>query len=116
MSASEYGETWNPINDEPVIERVKKAIHESSNENNQFEAYDFYTVQDTFNPHSFHYVIRLYAGCNGCGEWSSYLTDMTNIFKALIDKNKGNFKSAWLIEWRNNCASDTSAALIGLRD
>ena len=114
MSAADYGENWTEINDEQFINRVKQCL--IGTEENRFEAYDFYTVPDTFDTSKSHYVIRIYAGKNGSGEWISYLSDLKTIFESLLNENKGNFGSAYLIEWRNNCASDTSAILIGLRD
>lgn len=114
MSAKDYEETWVEIDDEALIDRIKLAF--VGTKDNQFVPYDFYRVKDTINPDRFHYIVRIYGGKNGCGEWTSYLEDMCKIFEALLDRNKCSFSDAWLIEWKNSCANDTSMALIGLRD
>ena len=126
MSAKDYDEEWEEIKDGPIrhdiFARIKEAISSVADEENRFEPYDLYRVQDTFDPNSFHYIVRIYAGRNGCGEWVSYLQDMTNIFNHLLQHDKPTtlsppitFSKIWLIEWRNRCADDISAALVAFR-
>lgn len=118
-SAKDFDEEWEEIKDgelrHNIFTRIREAISSTANAENRFEPYDLYKVQDTFNPNSFHYIVRMYAGRNGCGDWVSYLQDMTNIFRHLLqhdDKTTTTFSDIWLIEWKNQAANDTSAALI----
>lgn len=115
MTAADYGENWIEFNDPAFIARVKHAFTITDPEN-RFDPYDYYMVADTFSEGKVHYVVRVYAGRNGCGDWVSYLTDMSKAFHALTNHSESHFSKAWLIEWKNGCANDTSAALIGLRD
>lgn len=98
-----------------VINRVKAAFI-NINTNNQFVPYDYYKVNDTIDENKFHYVVGIYGGRNGSGNWLSYFTDMKTIFSNLINKTECHFSDVWLIEWKNSCADDTFAALVGLRD
>ena len=121
MSAQDYNENWLEIHDEDFINRVKASFTDID-PLNQFGSYDYYKVYDaidtigTIDEKKFHYVVRIYAGKNGCGHWTSYFNDMKIIFDNLINKPECHFSKVWLIEWKNRCADDTSAALIGLRD
>ena len=113
MTSSDYDESWNIITDEALINRIKLAFTGTDPEN-RFEPYDFYVTGNTFDNGS-HYIIRVYAGQNGSGNWNSYMQDMKLIFDNLTN-NICNFKDAWLIEWKNSCGNDTSVALIGIDD
>ena len=113
MTDKDYGETWEVIDDGQFIERINKAV-EAADEEDRFKAYDFYKTKDNFDPNKYHYVVRIYAGRNGCGEWVGYMESMKKIFEAF--EKVSEFKSAWLIEWKNGCANDTSVLLVGLRD
>ena len=110
MADADYNEHWEVVNDASFIERVKRCF--VGTESNAFSAYDFYKTTDAVDKSKFHYIVRIYAGRNGDGVWTSYLQDMGRIFEAINTE----FERGWLIEWKNNCLSDTSVALIGIRD
>ena len=116
MSAEDYGEVWTETHDNTLITRVKHGFTTYTNEENMITSYDYYTVPDTFDRSRSHYVVRVYGGRNGSGEWTSYFEDMKNAFAGLVNDSECNFSSVWLIELKNSPANDTFAALIGLKD
>ena len=57
-----------------------------------------------------HYVIVLFGGLNGSGNWKDYIDTFAKVFDALDEK----CKRCWLIELQNDCADDVYTAYIGL--
>lgn len=58
-----------------------------------------------------HYVIVLFGGLNGSGDWKDYIDTFAKVFDALDEK----CKDSWLIELQNDCADDVYSAYIGIR-
>ena len=112
MSSNTYNETWNEVENTDIIDRITASM--IGTEENNFELDKCYKTSDALNSNRFHYIVRLFAGRNGSGEWSSYLSDLQKIFENLIHER--HFSDVWLIEWVNSCANDTSRILFGLRD
>lgn len=54
-----------------------------------------------------HYIVTLYGGLNGCGEFFDYLKDVQYIVLHL--------EGAWLIDWINDCPDDVWVLRIGVR-
>ena len=112
MTESPYFKDCERVHNRTLINRIKNCFECDSA--NRFKVEEVYRDPDF--GYSCHYVIRITAGRNGSGKWDSYMKDMQKTFKALMNHNKGNFLNAWLIEWKNMCANDTSELFIGIRD
>ena len=105
---NEFGETWTNITDDDVIDKVTKSLVgcESSNLKLDFVA----KVEE-----SEHFVIHLYGGKNGSGQWNEYLVDLLSTINKLKDESIGGFKEVWLISLKNDCADDVFDVYIGVR-
>ena len=105
---NEYDETWTKVTDDDVITRVTKSLAgcEWSNLKLDFVA----KVEE-----SEHFVIHLYGGKNGSGQWNEYLVDLLSTFNKLKDESIGGFKEVWLISLKNDCADDVFDVYIGVR-
>lgn len=57
-----------------------------------------------------HYVIVLWGGLNGSGNWKDYIGTFAKVFDALDEK----CERCWLIELQNDCADDVYTAYIGV--
>ena len=106
--ANEYGENWIKVTDNDVITRVTKSLSgcEWSNLKRDFVA----KVEG-----SEHFVIHLYGGKNGSGQWNEYFVDLLSTFNKLKDESIGGFKEVWLISLKNDCADDVFDVYIGVR-
>lgn len=106
--ANEFGEIWTKIIEDDVIDKVTKSLAgcECSNLKLDFVA----KVEE-----SEHFVIHLYGGKNGSGQWNEYLVDLLSTFNKLKDENIGSFKEVWLISLKNDCADDVFDVYIGVR-
>ena len=105
---NEYGENWTKITDDDVITRVTKSLAgcEWSNLKLDFVA----KVEGSEN-----FVIHLYGGKNGSGQWNEYLVDLLSTFNKLKEESIGAFKNVWLISLKNDCADDVFDVYIGVR-
>lgn len=105
---NEFGETWTKITDDDVITRVTKSLAgcEWSNLKLDFVA----KVEE-----SEHFVIHLYGGKNGSGQWNEYLVDLLSTFNKLKEESIGAFKNVWLISLKYDCADDVFDVYIGVR-
>ena len=65
------------------------------------------SLEDVYDPESAHYIVTLYGGLNGCGEFFDYLKDVQYIVLHL--------EGAWLIDWINDCPDDVWVLRIGVR-
>jgi hypothetical protein len=65
------------------------------------------SLGDIHDPESAHYIVTLYGGLNGCGEFFDYLKDVQYIVLHL--------EGAWLIDWINDCPDDVWVLRIGVR-
>lgn len=105
---NEYGETWTKITDNDVITRVTKSLAGCEWSNLKL---DFVAKVEK----SEHFVIHLYGGKNGSGQWNEYLVDLLSTFNKLKEESIGAFKSVWLISLKNDCADDVFDVYIGVR-
>lgn len=105
---NEYGETWTKITDDDVIAKVTKSLAgcDSSNLKLDFVA----KVEE-----SEHFVIHLYGGRNGSGQWNEYLVDLLSTINKLTNESICAFKRVWLISLKNDCADDVFDVYIGVR-
>lgn len=105
---NEYGETWTKVTDDDVITRVTKSLAGCNSSNLKL---DFVAKVEE----SEHFVIHLYGGKNGSGQWNEYLVDLLSTFNKLKDESIGGFKEVWLISLKNDCADDVFDVYIGVR-
>ena len=105
---NEYGETWTKITDDNVITKVTKSLAGCDSSNLKL---DFVAKVEG----SEHFVIHLYGGKNGCGEWNKYLVDLLSFINKLKEKDISAFKEVWLISLKNDCADDVFDVYIGVR-
>ena len=105
---NEYGETCTKITDDDVITRVTKSLAGCDQSN--LKLYFVAKVEK-----SEHFVIHLYGGKNGSGQWNEYLVDLLSTFNKLKDESIGAFKKVWLISLKNDCADDVFDVYIGVR-
>ena len=54
-----------------------------------------------------HYIVTLYGGLNGRGDFFDYLSDVQHIVVQL--------DNVWLIDWINDCLDDVWTLRIGVR-
>lgn len=54
-----------------------------------------------------HYIVTLYGGLNGRGDFFDYLSDVQHIIVQL--------DNVWLIDWINDCLDDVWVLRIGVR-
>jgi hypothetical protein len=54
-----------------------------------------------------HYIVTLYGGLNGRGDFFDYLSDVQHIVLQL--------DNVWLIDWINDCLDDVWTLRIGVR-
>ena len=106
--ANEYDETWTKITDDDVIDKVTKSLAGCNSSNLKL---DFVAKVEE----SEHFVIHLYGGKNGSGQWNEYLVDLLSTFNKLKDESIGGFKEVWLISLKNDCADDVFDVYIGVR-
>lgn len=105
---NEYGETWTKVTDDDVITRVTKSLAGCEWSNLKL---DFVAKVEG----SEHFVIHLYGGKNGSGQWNEYFVDLLSTFNKLKDESIGTFKDVWLISLKNDCADDVFDVYIGVR-
>lgn len=105
---NEYGENWTKITDDDVITRVTKSLAGCEWSNLKL---DFVAKVEK----SEHFVIHLYGGKNGSGQWNEYLVDLLSTFNKLKEESIGAFKNVWLISLKNDCADDVFDVYIGVR-
>ena len=61
-----------------------------------------------------HYIVELYGGDNGSGDWKKYF----GILEKIFDKSKyqqTQIENIWLIELVNDCLDDVHTAYVGIR-
>ena len=105
---NEYEETWTNVTDDDVIDKVTKSLAGCEFSNLKL---DFVAKVEG----SEHFVIHLYGGKNGSGQWNEYLVDLLSTFNKLKDESIGGFKEVWLISLKNDCADDVFDVYIGVR-
>lgn len=110
MYSEKYGEKWEPLEDISIITRVKSCLDKLKYGN--FSVYD---KDFRFAPGNGHYIVLIYGGRNGNGEWVKYLSEMTKLFKLLLNPNEGKFEDVCLIELGGRSIDDTFSFLIGLK-
>lgn len=117
---NEFNETWVKVEDEELLNKFKRATYGC--EDDRFwvdfvaEVVKDEVGQDLPNkdqPNK-HWVVGFHAGRNGDGEWNEYFLDAISIVNRLT-KEEG-FKSAYLIDWINDCADDVSWLRIGVTE
>ena len=105
---NEYEETWTKIIDDDVIDKVTKSLAGCDSSNLKL---DFVAKVEG----SEHFVIHLYGGKNGSGQWNEYLVDLLSFINKLKEESIGAFKRVWLISLKNDCADDVFDVYIGVR-
>lgn len=105
---NEYDETWTKITDDDVIDKVTKSLAGCNSSNLKL---DFVAKVEE----SEHFVIHLYGGKNGSGQWNEYLVDLLSFINKLKEESIGGFKKVWFISLKNDCADDVFDVYIGVR-
>lgn len=57
------------------------------------------------------YILSLYGGLNGRGQFLFYLEDVAKLIKKLTIR----FDRVWLIDWKNDCPDDVFEIRLGMR-
>ena len=107
--SNEYGETWTEIPNGDIVTRVTRCLEGCEWSGLQL---DFVAKVEGFE----HKVIHLWGGRNGSGEWNKYLVDMLSFINKLKDESIGQFKNAYVISLKNDCADDVFSLYIGVRE
>lgn len=92
-----HGEKWKPTQELHEGGMVKQI--ESRAKNSNLKVIDVFKVNDD------HYVVKMYGGLNGRGEWSKYLEDI----KSIID-----FTPSWIIKLDVDVPDDVWTLYIGI--
>ena len=58
-----------------------------------------------------YYILDLYGGLNGRGQFLFYMEDVSELVKMLMIR----FDDVWLIKWENDCPDDIYTLSIGMR-
>jgi hypothetical protein len=88
------------------------------------QAIEEYLKMDMFNIHTNlsikdfkhimlgdYYILELYGGLNGRGQFLFYMEDVSNLVKMLMIR----FNQVWLIKWENDCPDDVFTISLGMR-
>ena len=93
---NKFHEKWYKIdfNEDKNTLLIKKIIDSTTNKSR------LYLGELAINPDdpSPYYIVQIYGGLNGHGEWTDYFEDLTKMAKALE-----KIGHAWLIELENDC-------------
>ena len=105
---NKYHEIWYKVDfkEDKNAFLIKKVIDDTTNKS-KLQLGELAINPDDPSPY---YIVQIYGGLNGHGEWTDYFEDLTKMAKALE-----KIGHAWLIELENDCLDDVFTLTMGLR-
>ena len=109
---NKYHEKWYKVNfkEDKNAVRIKKVIDDTTNKSRLYLGELALNPDENYDDPSPYYIVQIYGGLNGSGEWTDYFEDLTTMAKALE-----TIGHAWLIELENDCLDDVFTLTMGLR-
>lgn len=91
--------------------KSKKIITDFFNQHKEY--YSLGGIKKIEEDGDFYFVVSLYGGKNGNGNWDEYLTHLHKLFVE-FDYTKSGIKDVWMIKLINDCLDDVHTVFIGL--
>ena len=93
---------------------IKSFLKEINDSNTKLDFDKFERMvedEDECSDSQMYYILSLYGGLNGRGQFLFYLEDVAKLVKKLMIR----FDRIWLIEWKNDCPDDVFSLKLGMR-
>ena len=103
-----FGESWTLVEDGGINKNVKDCMKFNQNFHLNYVAEPDPSVPN----HGKYYIISMWGGDNGLGDWVKYFDDLKQLFSKLKNVFGGN---VWLIDLSCDCLDDVFDVYIGFR-
>ena len=93
--------------DNKSLDIIEKFFH------NYEEYYKVASIEKVLFGDDVHFIVQLFGGKNGNGDWNDYLFHLNKIFASEYYKKFG-VENIWLIQLINDCIDDVHDVYVGL--
>lgn len=107
-----YGENWNKTHD--LDNEIESLLDKSRKTSNIGLADVWVVTDDQVVPPNPYYIIKLYGGLNGTGNWRNYLKDIQGIISHFDKLNPDHTRGAYIIKLDVDVPDDVWTLYIGI--